>query len=470
MQHRENMEKQKIEGVSESSVLFVVCVAQFLMPFMMSSVGVALPAISHEFSATAVQLGMIETVYVLGACLFLLPSGRMGDIRGRKKMFIAGFIVFTLATFFAALAGSAAMLILLRFFQGVGSAMVNASGFAIITSVFPPARRGRIMGIVVASVYCGLSFGPTTGGLIVSHLGWRWIFYITVLIQLSALAIALVKLKGEWADARGEAFDWAGTLVYILSLFCIIYGAARLETTAMGKYLMVAGGAGLAGFFVLEHRSTSPLLDVGLLMSNRVFAFSNIATLINYAASFGVTFFFSLYLQVVKGFSPQHTGWILVCQPAVQAVLSPLAGRLADKSVPARIATAGMVLTALGLGIAASIGKETGISTILVMLVLLGTGFAFFSSPNMTSIMGSVQPRHYGIASSLASTMRTMGMLTSMTVITIIFSVNMGEQAVSPATQGLFLGCMHLALLIFCGLSITGILFSTARLQGPPVV
>ena len=453
--------------VSEASVLFVVCVAQFLMPFMMSSVGVALPAISHEFSATAVQLGMIETVYVLGACLFLLPAGRMGDIRGRKKVFITGFVVFTIATAGAANAGSTSMLIVMRFFQGVGSAMVNASGFAIITSVFPPARRGQVMGIVVASVYLGLSLGPTTGGFIVSHLGWRWIFNLTVVIQLSALAIAVLKLKGEWAEAKGEAFDWAGTLIYIISLFCLIYGASRLETAPSAKYFMGTGAAGLIFFFFWEHRSASPLLDVRLLMSNRIFAFSNIATLINYAASFGVTFFFSLYLQVVKGMSPQHTGLILICQPAVQAVLSPLAGRLADKSVPARIATAGMLITAMGLGIAASVDQATAMGTIIFMLVLLGVGFALFSSPNMTSIMGSVQPRHYGIASSLASTMRTMGMLSSMTIITLIFSVNMGDQSVSRETQGLFLGSMHLSFLIFCGLSLAGILFSTARLKGP---
>lgn len=126
-----------------------------------------------------------------------------------------------------------------------------------------------------------------------------------------------------------------------------------------------------------------------------------------------------------------------------------------------------MAITAVGLGIAVSVTQATGTATILLMLVILGVGFALFSSPNMTSIMGSVQPRHYGIASSLASTMRTMGMLTSMTIITLIFSINMGGQTVSKETQALFLGCMHLSFLIFCGLSLTGILFSTVRLRGP---
>ncbi|WP_419660396.1 MFS transporter [Desulfosarcina variabilis] len=460
------MQENKTTTVSnENAILFAVCVAQFLTPFMMSSVGVALPAIGREFAATAVQIGLIETVYVLGTCLFLLPSGRFGDIYGRKKVFVTGFVVFTAATALAANTASINALILMRFLQGVGSALVSGAGLAIVTSVFPAHKRGRILGIVVACVYCGLSFGPTTSGLIISHFGWRWIFYVTVPVQLVALCITLIKLKGEWADARGEAFDWMGSVIYIVALFFLIYGAARLEADAWGKIHMLAGGAGIGVFLIVEYYCSSPVLDVSLLVSNKVFAFSNIATMINYAASFGVIFFFSLYLQVVKGLSPQHTGWILVCQPVVQAVLSPIAGRLADKISPAIIATAGMIITAIGLAVAASVDRFTGIPLIIGMLFLLGTGFAFFSSPNMTTVMGSVHPRHYGIASSFVSTMRTMGMLSSMTIITIIFSVNMGQQPVSAQSQELFLYCMHYAFLIFCGLSVAGILFSTVRMK-----
>ncbi len=226
---------------------------------------------------------------------------------------------------------------------------------------------------------------------------------------------------------------------------------------------MIAGGTGIAIFLFAECHMESPLLDVGLLMSNRVFTFSNIATLINYCASFGVSFFFSLYLQVVKGISPQHTGLILICQPVVQAMLSPMAGRLADKKSPSLIATIGMIITAAGLFVATLVDKDTGLPLIIIMLVLLGTGFAFFASPNTTTVMSSVKPKHYGIASSLISTMRTVGMLFCMTIITYILSWKMGESAVSVQTQDMFLYCMHFSFLIFSGMSVVGIIFSTAR-------
>ena len=448
---------------SQQAVLLSICTAQFLMPFMMSSIGVALPAIGRDFSASAAHLSMIEMMFVLGNSLFLLPSGRIGDIYGRKKMFILGFVIFALSTLAATGVWSINTFIIIRFLQGAGSAFVLSSGLAILTSVFPSSKRGQVMGISVACVYCGLSLGPTVGGLIVSHIGWRWIFAVTVPFQILAIILALKILKGEWADAGGEKFDWTGTTIYIFSLFLFIYGASRLETDPLAKYYMTAGGAGIVIFLFVEYHIEYPVLDVNLLISNRVFAFSNAATLINYSASFGVTFFFSLYLQVVKGISPQQAGLILICQPVVQAILSPIAGRLADKKSPALIATIGMIITAVGLGVAASVDKDTGMPTIIIMLILLGNGFAFFASPNMTTVMSSVRPRHYGIASSLISTMRTVGMLICMTIITFILSWKMGDNAVSVQTQDLFLYCMHFSFLLFSGLSVIGILFSTAR-------
>ncbi len=456
-------EQETKKTTGSRSVLFVVCVAQFLLPFMISSIGVALPAIGRDFSASAVHLSLIEMTYILGNSLFLLPTGRIGDIYGRKKMFILGFILFTAATLIVVWSWSIHALIVLRFIQGAGAAFVISSGLAILTSVFPASKRGKVLGITVACVYCGLSFGPTIGGLIIAHLGWRWIFAVTVPFQVLSLILAIKNLKGEWAYSRGESFDYKGTSIYIISLFLFIFGASHLETDTFAKYYMSAGGIGIVIFLFLEYRTPFPLLDVAMILSNRVFAFSNAATLINYAASFGVTFFFSLYLQVVKGFSPQYTGLILICQPIVQAVLSPVTGYLADKKSPALIATIGMIITAVGLGIASTVGKDTGMPVIFVMLILLGNGFAFFSSPNMTSVMGSVEPKHYGIASSLVSTMRTVGMLLCMTIITYILSWKMGDRAVTAETQDLFLYCMHFSFLLFSGLSVIGIVFSTAR-------
>ncbi|WP_300672519.1 MFS transporter [Desulfoluna sp.] len=450
---------------SPAATVFVVSVVQFLTPFMMSAVGVALPAIGKEFSAGAVQLGMVEMIYILAVALIMLPAGRMADIHGRKKVFVFGTVLFIIATLLLALAPSIGTFILFRFLQGTGASMVTATSVAILSSVIPPAHRGKAMGIAVAAVYMGLSAGPTLAGFMVTHLGWRWIFFFALPLELISLFLTLRYLKGEWKGAEGMPFDWLGSLLYMAALFAMIFGATHLKEGPYHVGLLAMGLAGMIGFLSWESKSNSPILNVRLLSTNRVFAMSNLATLINYAASFGVTFFFSLYLQQVKGFSPQGAGLILVTQPLLQAVLSPLSGKLADTLPPARIATFGMGLCAVALALCTTLRVETPLPMLLAILVLLGIGFALFSSPNMTIVMGSVAPKDYGIASSLIATMRTIGMLTAMTLITFILTLFMGDAPVTAETATAFVDAMRTGFVIFSGLSVLGIFCSMGRME-----
>jgi MFS family permease len=451
--------------VSRSATLFVVCTAHFLMPFMMSAVGVALPAIGREFSATALQLGLVETVYVLSASIFLLPMGRLGDIHGRRRIFQYGILIFTIVGGAISQAWSIEALIGLRFLQGMGGAMVMATAIAMVVSVFPPEERGKALGITVASVYAGISCGPFFGGALVTAFGWRWLFYLCVPLGVTVFFITYARLRGEWADAAGEPFDWRGSLIYAGAILLLIAGAANLSRGPWAWGLAATGLTGLALFLALEARTAYPILSIGLLRENRVFAFSCLAALLNYAATFGVTFFLSLYLQYSHGMNARQAGTVLIIQPIVQALLSPLCGRLADRYPAARVATAGMTLCVLGLGVATTLGPAATLPQVVAVLALLGTGFALFSSPNTSVIMGSVEPRHLGVASGMTGTMRTLGMMTSMTIITIIFSMLMAGQPVTAETIPAFLSSMHAALLVFCGLCGVGIFCSAARLR-----
>lgn len=446
-----------------TATLWVIAAVQFLTPFMFSAIGVALPAIGEEYSSRAAQLSLIEMVYTLGVALLLIPIGRYADIYGRKKIFFSGTIVITLATLALALAPNVNLLIMFRFIQGIGAAMITSTSFAILNSVCPPAERGKAMGIVVSCVYLGISAGPTLAGLMIDYLGWRWIFFSAVPVEITILIFAITRLKGEWADCAGEPFDWMGSLLYMSSLFCLIIGVLEGHQLAAARWL---GGLGLllmVLFLYYESTINHPILPLKKIVSNRVFALSNIATWLNYAASFGIIFFFSIYLQVIRGVSPKVTGFILIIQPLLQAVCAPVAGRMADKYSPAPIATFGMAMGTLGLSVCTFISATSSYFHILSIFVIIGIGFGFFSTPNSTAIMTSIEKRDYGMASSMIATMRTFGMLSAMTLITILLSLHLGEQSISEETGTGFIATMHSAMIIFTLLSIIGIFCSLAR-------
>ncbi len=447
---------------SKRAALIAATLASFLTPFMGSSTNVALPSIGREFSMDAVLLGWVPTAYLLAAAMFLVPFGRLADIHGRKKIFTYGIIVYTLASLFSGLAPSATLLIAARILQGVGSAMIFGTGVAILTSVFPASERGRVLGINVAAVYIGLSLGPFIGGFLTQLLGWRSIFLLNVLVGLVVIAFVVWRLEGEWAEARGEAFDLVGSIIYALTLLILMYGFSLLPDR-MGLGLILISVVGLGSFIWWEINTKNPVLNLDLFAKNRTFAFSNLAALINYSATSAVTFLLSLYLQYIKALSPAQAGLVLIAQPIVQATFSPLAGRLSDRIEPRIVASAGMTLTATGLILLIPVNPATPLWAIIARLVLLGFGFALFSSPNMNAIMSSVEKKFYGVASGTAGTARLLGQMLSMGIAMLLFALFIGRIEITPETYPLLLISMRTAFAIFAALCMVGIVASLAR-------
>ena len=266
------------ERTDRTSVLFVVILSSFLAPFMISALNVALPAIGARFALDAVALGWVVTAYILAAAVVLLPAGRWADIHGRKATFLQGMVIYAVGSVLSAAAPSFGWLIVARVVNAVGAAMGFATGTAILMSVVPAHERGKVLGWNMAAVYLGLSLGPPLGGLIAHALGWRWIFIINALAGLVAVALTVWKLRGEWADARGEPFDGGGSAIYGLSLMALMAGCSLLPG-ALGAALLLASLAGLGVFVRWEIRSPSPLLDLTVFTRNAVFAFSNLAVM-----------------------------------------------------------------------------------------------------------------------------------------------------------------------------------------------
>ncbi len=449
-------------STSETSVIAVTTLTSFLVPYLISSVNVALPVIQAEFSANAVMLSWVATAYILATAIFLVPIGKIADIHGRKKIFLIGLIFFVITTLATAWVQSMEALIVLRIMQGAAAAMIMTTGMAILTSVVPPQRRGRAIGIYVSAVYIGLSAGPSIGGVITQQLSWRWIFLSGAVLGGICIAFTIIGLKGEWTGPMGQRLDWVGTLLYGPALFLLVYGGSRLPE--INGLILAAGGAILLIlFFQVEKRTAQPVFEVSLFLRNRLFAFSSLAALISYAATFAVTMLMSLYLQYIKGIPPQSAGAVLISQPAVQALLSPLTGRLSDRVEPLRLASTGMAVTAGGLLLLAFIHDETSLAHIVGILLLLGLGFALFSSPNMNAIMGSVDKAHYGLASGTVATMRLLGQTISMTTATFMFAVLIGRKQITPENYDRFLLSFKYTLLIFFVWCIVGIFFSLMR-------
>jgi len=449
-------------GTGKRAVLLVATTASFLYPFILSAVNIALPTIGKELSLDAVMLGWIATAYLLSSATFLVPFGRIADIYGRKKIFTCGIVVLALSSFLSGMANSATMLISCRVFQGVGGAMLAGTAVALLATVFPAKERGKALGINVAATYLGLSLGPVLGGILTHHLGWRSIFFLSALLGLAIIGVVLWKLKGEWTGAKGERFDLAGSIIYVLGLVALVYGFTLLPEM-LGVWLIVGGAIGLSAFVRWEMRTKRPVLDISLFRNSKAFTLSNVAALINYSATFAVTFLISLYLQYVKEFNPESAGLILVAMPAMQAIFSPLAGRLSDRIEPRLIASAGMALTTIGLTIFVFLNAQTPLNLIIGNLLLMGFGFALFSSPNTNAVMSSAPNKAYGVASATLATMRQVGMVLSMGIAMLMFTLYIGRVQITPEYYSLFQQSMKTAFIIFAILCFGGIFASLAR-------
>jgi len=447
---------------NKNAVLLIATLSAFLAPFMGSSINIALPSIGREFAMDAVSLGWVATSYLLSVAVFLLPLGRIADIYGRKKIFTIGIIIYTAASLLSAFSTSAAMLITFRVLHGIGSATIFGTGVAILTSVFPAGERGKALGINVAAVYLGLSLGPVLGGFLTEHFGWRSIFIATVPFGLLIIVAIFWKLKGEWAGAKGEKFDLVGSIIYGVGIIAFIYGLSLVPAIS-GVWTLLIGILGISAFIWWEKRVKSPILNMQLFKNNATFAFSNLAALINYSATYAVIFLLSLYLQYTKGLSPQNAGLILVIMPAVQGILSPLAGRISDKIEPRIIASVGMGFTTIGLVLLIFLDQNTTIGSILASLVVIGFGLALFSSPNTNAIMGSVENRFYGVASATLATMRAVGMMVSMGIAMVTFSIIIGRVEITPEYYPVFTESLKVVFIISAILCFGGIFASLTK-------
>jgi EmrB/QacA subfamily drug resistance transporter len=431
-----------------TSTLLSITMASFLVPFMLSAVNIALPTIALEFKLDTVMLSWIQTSYLLTTAVFLIPCGKIADIFGRRKIINIGLFIYTISSLLVYISNNFPTLIILRILQGIGGSMIATTAIAILTSVFPLSERGKVLGINSAAVYTGIALGPFLGGILTELFNWRSIFLFNSIIGIVSL-LFLINIKEEW-KGKIERFDFIGSFIYSIALIFIVYGLLSIDITALFGLLA------LFIFIIWELKIENPIIDPRLFVRNRGFSFSSFSALINYSATYATSFLLSLYLQMIKGFSPKSAGMILLIQPLFQAILSPLAGRLSDKIEPRKIASIGMAMNAIGLFLFSTINLYTEWYFIFNTLILMGIGFAFFASPNTNAIMSSVKSDLFGIASAIISTMRVIGQNLSFAIATFILSLfKSSEISYSVSIEGI-----STAFLVFSITCIFGTIFS----------
>jgi len=445
-----------VSDAGRRNVLLATVLGSSLAPFMVSGLVVALPTIADEFSADAVSLGWLTSAFFLAAAVFLVPLGRIADLYGVKKVFVAGIGVYLASSLLCTLAPSLLFLIEARAITGIGAGMIFGTSIALLSLTFPESDRGRAIGMNVTGMFLGFLLGFLLGGLLTFYVGWRSIFLVTIPVELLVVGLVFLRIPGECELSRSRGLDVPGMVLYSLSLLLLMVGFTALPRFA-GGILIGAGILCLALVALQELRSRIPVLDLRLLARNRTFGRANLAALLFNTSNFAVIFLLSLYLQDIRGFDARLSGAILLTTVICMALFSPYAGRLSDRRAPGFMVATGVILSSAGLLLLTLLDGTTPVSLIILALAVMGTGFAFFQSPLLRTLVSSVPREMYGLASGMVETMRLLGMTASIALSTIAFTAITENAHITPGISVEFIWTVRLVLWIFLAISLTAL-------------
>lgn len=456
-------EVERKQKSSQNTALAVAMITNFFSPFGASALNIAVPHIGTEYHSTAVSLPWIVISYVLTTALLSIPFGRVADIYGRKPILKIGIFLFFVASLLNIFSPNIQLFFLFRVLQGIGAAMTFATNTAILIDVYPASNRGSVLGITVAAVYTGHACGPVIGGLLTHTFGWRAIFIVLSLLAFIALIISVTRFSKDEEQGATQKLNSSSIVLFISSLGLLMYGLVTFAQHIWSYCCLAAGAVLIVIFIKHEMRTEVPVIEVRLFSGNMEFSLSTLAALFNFASMYAITYLMSLYLQLARGFTADISGLILISQPIVQIVLSPIAGRLSDKRSPATIASIGMACCTGALFMFSFLDEHTPILFLIAGLLLTGVGVGLFSSPNSNVILGSVSNKDYGVASSVLSTSRTVGQVVGMAILTIVINKVIGNISIEHVTAGALVRDTHISYLIFTVICGIGILFSLKR-------
>ena len=478
----ERMDRSKNQ-MNKWAILALSASATFMTTLDSSIVNIGLPSIANTFHvgiSGATEWIVIGYLVVIAATL--LTFGRLADMLGRKPIFLAGLIIFTLGSVLCGLAPSLWLLILARLFQGIGAALIFSVNVAMITSTFPSNERGLALGLNAVVVSLGVATGPTIGGIITQYLTWRWIFYVNVPISIVVLLAAWYFYSEQRSQhEHDERFDPIGATVLAIGLAALTLGLSfGQEWGWLSPATLAALGIGIIMLGVAVYVETHiayPIVNPGLV-SNRVFAFADISFMLCMMALFAPGFLLPFYFEQLRGFSTMETGLLLTPLPLMLAVAAPLSGSLADRLGSRWLSPLGLAIACFGLFLLSQINAQSSIWDIIWRLAITGIGQGIFQSPNTRTLMGAAPRNAQGEASGLLATGRVIGQSMSVALTGTVFAALGGATAgtflASPQAHNLsstsisglqqtFVSSFHAALLVCAAFAALGIFTALAR-------
>lgn len=470
------LSREELSSTRRMQILMIVALGTFMAPLDSSVVNIALPTIRNYFHTSMVTVEWVVMAYLLMTSSLLLAYGRLGDIYGHKRIYIAGFTVFTIGSFLCGIAPTVGWLIFFRGVQAIGAGMLMSMGPAIVTEITPPQKRGKYLGIIAISVSVALSAGPILGGLLTAKFGWPSIFYINIPIGVMVVALAS-KILPDSGQKHQQPFDVMGAGTVFIGLMLVLAAISFSEKLGWTNPWvfggLIIGICVLGVFYLIEQRLEHPMLDLRMF-KNRLFSMANLSALFNYMGMFSVVFIMPFYLQQFRGMTPSDAGLLMIPMPLTTMLVAPISGSLSDRVDTRYISALGLGILAIGLTMLSSMHIDSSRLSIILAMMVIGFGSGMFQTPNNSAIMGSVPPNRRGVASSLLATMRNLGMVLGVAVSGAVFTHRLSFLTDKLQSSGLataqvkvqaFTGAVQLTFWVAAGIVVVAII--TSLIRGP---
>ncbi len=436
--------------------MFTVWIGIFMATLDGSIVNVALPTLTEYFKTDITTIEWVIMAYLLTITSLLLSLGRISDMVGRKPVFAGGLALFTVGSGLCAISATEGQLIFYRVIQGIGAAMLMATGIAIITHAFPPKERGKAMGLIGTVVAIGSMTGPIAGGILIERIGWQSIFYINIPVGIIGTFIALTVLKKD-EKIKGQTFDIPGAVTLFISLTSLLMALSEGQEKGWSSILIISLFVLSVVFFIMfiivENKAMQPMMELRHFR-NKLFAAANISGLISFIAMFSTILLMPFFLQNELGYSPQEVGIVFLAVPLVMSVASPISGWLSDRTDSFLLSSTGIGIASISIFSLSYMSSSSSFIDVTSRLAVLGLGLGLFQAPNNSIIMGSLPKEQLGVAAGSLGTMRNMGMVIGIAISGAVYSNRYAyyggnESSFLPAFQD-----AYIVSAIICGMAV----------------